>query len=90
MGFCYTSGKLKNGHIIFDRCNGNSSQCNDGSSGTPYNGMVRNKDCIEFCKTRKESLVALKHWLLEHPDEGDDETLVLWAKHGIGDFKGVE
>jgi len=75
MGYCFMSGKLECGHIVFDKCDGRSNQCNDGQKGTPYAGMKTNKDCIEYAQDYETALRLFKDWVLEHKKEESGELV---------------
>lgn len=65
MGYCYTTGKKENGRWHFLKCDGRSAICAQHGTAPPGNVPADGKkytcsQCVEWCKTRREAIDAVK------------------------------
>ena len=64
MGYCWTSGRKENDKWKFTKCNGNKSKGpNNCYPEAPLEiENPRCRDCVEWCKTKKEAITIVEDW----------------------------
>jgi len=87
MGYCFTSGRLESGKIVFTKCDGRSNICildKDIISNVPTDKNYKANKCGEYCKNIKIAKILLYDFLKDKKlDNIRDKEIFNWLKNNI-------